>query len=267
MAAETDKFSVLTAAQRVWAVGAIHGEAERLEAVLHELERRLVPGDKVVFLGNHLGHGPGVIKAQDAMLRTRRTILATPGMFASDIAFLRGAQEEMWRRLAQLHIAPNPGEVLDWMLGQGMAATLEAYGISPGDGKAACREGALAMAQWTTSIQTSMRTRPGHDQLHGALRRAAYTADGSLLFVAAGVDPQRPISEQGDTFWWGSGYFSDIPPKYAGYNRVVRGFGRSRRGTELDKYAVTLDGGCGFGGKLIAACFSTDGSITDAIQA
>ena len=267
MAAEDEKFSVLVATQRVWAVGAIHGEAERLQAVVLELERRLVPGDKIVFLGNHLGYGPGIVQAQNEMLRLRRAVLAKPGMFASDIAFLRGSQEEMWRRLLQLHIAPNPGEVLDWMLGQGMAATLEAYGISPGEGKAACSEGALALAQWTTSIQTAMRTRPGHDQLHMVLRRAAYTSDGSLLFVAAGIDPQRPISEQGDAFWWGTGYFSEIPPKYGDYNRVVRGFGRSRRGTELDKYAVTLDGGCGFGGTLIAACFSTDGTITDAIQA
>jgi len=267
MAAEADKFSVLVATQRVWAVGAIHGEAERLQAVLLELERRLAPGDKIVFLGNHLGHGPGILQAQNEMLRMRRTVLARPGMFASDIVFLRGAQEEMWRRLTQLHIAPNPGEVLDWMLGQGMAATLEAYGISPGDGKSACREGALTLAQWTTRIQTAMRTRPGHEQLHTALRRAAYTSDGSLLFVAAGVDPQRPISDQGDTFWWGSGNFSNIPPKYAGFNRVVRGFSLSHRGTELDKYAVTLDGGCGFGGTLMSACFSTDGTITDAIQA
>ena len=267
MAADTDKFSVLSAAQRVWAVGAIHGAVDQLRAVLAELERRIVPGDKLVFLGNFLGYGPGIIQVQNEMLLLRRSILARRGMFAADVAFLRGAQEEMWRKLLQLHIAPNPIEVLDWMLRQGMTQTLGSYGISAAAGQAACREGALAMAQWTTSIQTAMRTHPGHDELQLALRRAAYTADGALLFVAAGIDPQRPVSQQGDTFWWGSGYFSEIEAKYDGYNRVVRGFGRSHKGPEMDGYAVTLDGGCGFGGSLTAACFATDGTIADAIQA
>ncbi|MFQ5985203.1 MAG: hypothetical protein ACE5LL_06775 [Alphaproteobacteria bacterium] len=37
-------------ATRVWAVAAIHGQAERLERVHGELERRFTPGDRLVAL-------------------------------------------------------------------------------------------------------------------------------------------------------------------------------------------------------------------------
>lgn len=267
MAAESELFSVLTAAQRVWAVGAVHGTVDQLRAVHHELERRFQPGDRIVYLGNYLGHGPDILAVQEEILRLRRAVLSRPGMFAADVAFLRGAQEEMWRKLLQLHLAPNPREVLDWMLDQGAAETLQAYGGHAADGRAACHEGALSLARWTASIQQAVRAHPGHDELLMALRRAAYTADSGLLFVAAGIDPQRPISQQGDTFWWGSGYFSEIEPPYDGFRRIVRGFGRSKRGPDLNAYAVTLDGGCGFGGPLLAACVSLDGAIVDTIQA
>jgi serine/threonine protein phosphatase 1 len=32
-------------------------------------------------------------------------------------------------------------------------------------------------------------------------------------------------------------------------------------------HAVSLDGGCGFGGTLIAACFGNDGAILDRLEA
>ena len=270
MAAEQSSlFGTLAPGRRVWAVAAIHGEAERLSALHAALGERFALGDRLVYLGNYLGHGPDVAGTQDEMLAFRRQIIARPGVFACDVAFLRGAQEEMWRKLLQLQFATSPGQVLDWMLAQGLEATLRAYRQDPRDGKIACREGALSVAKWTIQIRNAMHARPGHDELMAALRRAAYTAERELLFVAAGIDPERPQGQQGDVFWWGSGYFSQIADPYEGFRRVVRGHERraGARGVDLDSYAVTIDGGAGFGGTLNAVCFDYAGQAVDWIEA
>ena len=260
------QFATLSGARRVWAVGAVHGEAERLRALHDVLEARFAPGDRLVYLGNFLGHGRRVAETVDEMLRMRTALLALPGVFAADIAYLRGAQEEMWRKLLQLQFAPDPADVLTWMLAQGLEATLGAYGHRPAEAHDACREGALTLARWTTRVRDSVHARPGHDDLMAALRRAAFSAGGELLFVAAGLDPTRPLREQGDTFWWGSGYFAGIAHPYQEYRRIVRGFDRNRRGADREAYAVTVDGGCGFGGPLVAACFALDGATADWIE-
>ena len=124
---DRDKFAVLRV-PRVWAVAAIHGEAEQLAAAARALEPRIVAGDRLVYLGNYLGRGPDVRGTVDELLAFRRELIARPGMFAADVAYLRGSQEEMWQKLLQLQFAPNPREVLAWMLEQGVGATLAAYG-------------------------------------------------------------------------------------------------------------------------------------------
>ena len=74
------------------------------------------------------------------MLSFRRDLLAIPGVLAGDLVYLRGAQEEMWQKLLQLQFAPNPKDVLSWMLGQGVDSTLRAYGGNPETGMAAARD-------------------------------------------------------------------------------------------------------------------------------
>jgi len=260
------RFAVLGGVRRVWAVGAIHGEVGRICALHQALTTRFEDGDRLVYLGNFLGYGADVVSTQDELLRQRIAILARPGMEPEGIAYLRGAQEEMWGKLLQLQFALEPSEVLEWMLAQGVEATLKSYGQSAQDGRAACREGALSIAKWTTRVRNAVHAHPGHEQLMSVLHRAAYTADGQLLFVAAGIDPRRPLGEQGDTLWWGSGYFSEIDKPYAGYRRIVRGIDRNPGGVNTESYAATLDGGCGRGGTLAAACFTLDGTTADWIE-
>ena len=268
MSAKTDNhFSILEGARRVWAVGAIHGESERLKMLHEGLTLRFREGDRLVYLGNFLGWGADIVGTQNELLRQRTALLARPAMETKHIAFLRGAQEEMWRKMLQLQFAPAPEEVLEWMLAQGVEPTLAAYGQSAHAGRAACREGALSIAKWTNLVRSAVHSQPGHVQLMSALRRAAYTSNGELLFVAAGIDPARPLGEQGDTFWWGSGFFTDIDPPYEGYQRIVRGSARTTSGADTESYSATLDGGCGRGGTLIAACFTPDGATDDLIEA
>ncbi len=259
-------YATLKNTRRVWAVGAVHGEVAKLRALHAELRGRLEPGDQLVYLGNVLGHGPDPAAAADEIIAYRREFLARPGTFANDHVVLRGSQEEMWRKLNQIQFAPAPAEVLNWMLGHGVDATLAAYGIDVNDGKGCCREGAVAITRWTAGIAAAVRARAGHDDLTAALRRAAFTEAGELLFTAAGLDPERPVSEQGDAFWWGSPDFENIEEPWRGFVRIVRGCDLAGHAPEMGSVTATLDGGAGFGGNLHAACFTLDGKPADWIQ-
>ena len=260
-------FSTLRRSRRIWAVASVHGEAARLDAMHKELFERLRPGDRIVYLGNYLGHGAGIGATMDNLLRFRRAVIARPGMFAADIVHLRGSQEEMWQKLLQLQFAPNPAEVLRWMLDQGVGPTLATYGGDPSKGMAILGQGAMAITRWTGELRQTLQRTPGHYALLVNLRRAAFTDDGALLFVHAGVDVSRPLLTQSDALWWGSDGFSKIDRSYSGFKRIVRGFDRSHPGVQLTDWTASIDGGCGFDGKLIAACFDPDGGVTDTIEA
>jgi serine/threonine protein phosphatase 1 len=53
---------------------------------------------------------------------------------------------------------------------------------------------------------------------------------------------------------------------YAPFRRVIRGYDPLHRGAQIHDHAVTVDGGCGFGGKLICAGFDETGEITAVIE-
>lgn len=262
-----DIYGRLVRARRVWAIGAVHAEAERLERLHARLAERVEPGDRLVYLGNYLGYGAAATLTLDALLSFRRAFLARRNAFAGDIVFLRGSQEEMWQKLLQLQLAPNPREVLPWMLDHGVGATLQSYGVDPKLGLAACREGALAITRWTAALRAAIDGHPGHRPLLSALRRAAFTESGELLFVHAAVDPGKPLDLQRDTFWWGGGDILDLAQPYAGFHRVVRGYDRRHAGLVEGPHALSLDGGCGFGGPLLAACLTLDGKLAERLEA
>jgi serine/threonine protein phosphatase 1 len=259
-------YAVLERPRRIWAVAAIHGEVPRLGALHAALSDRFRRGDRIVYLGNHLGRGSAVAAAVDELVRFRSVLLTVPGAEPWDIVYLRGAQEEMWDKLLQLQFAPNPAEVLAWMLEQGIEGTLQAYGSDAATARRYSRAGAMALARWTGELRQAMRARGGHDALMWSLRRYAVTDDGGLLFVHAGVDPTRPLSEQTDTFWWGSGYLDALAEPYQGFHRIVIGYDRRHRGVRIEAFIACADAGCGFGGRLSAICFAPDGAIADRIE-
>ena len=172
----------------------------------------------------------------------------------------------LWQKLLQLQFATDPRGVLAWMLEQGVGATLDSYGVSIEVARREAAAGTLALTRWTGALREAMQRRPGHTQLFAALRRAAFTEDGGLLFVNAGIDPARPLETQSDSFWWSSGAFGRILAPYGGFRRVVRGFDPNHGGMAITDYTATIDGGCGFGGPLVAACLLPDGEIIDKIE-
>ncbi|BAI70879.1 hypothetical protein AZL_002410 [Azospirillum sp. B510] len=288
---DASRFASLGRPRRVWAIGAAHAQPDRLDAIHHAIGQRFRPGDRLVYLGNMIGVGERAIETIDRLLAFRIALLAMPGMIASDIVYLRGQQEEMWQKLLQLHFAPDPRSVLDWMLRQGVAPTLAAYGGNLEAGMAAARGGAVMLGRWTRELRQAVAARPGHEQLFNALRRAAYTGGetakdgmptgdgwagnsrggGSLLLVHSGIDPRRPLSGQGDAFWWGSAAFSRLDHPYGGFRRLVRGYDPSwtpeSPGVDAGPVTVTLDGGCGRDGYLVCACFDSFGEMLDLFQA
>jgi serine/threonine protein phosphatase 1 len=256
----------LPGARRVWATAAVNGEAGRL-ARLHDLiGERLREGDRLVYLGNYLGAGQ-VLATIDELLDFRRRFLARPSGFACDVVFLRGAQEEMWHKLLQLQFAPNPGDVLRWVVSAGMDAAVRAYGGDLQQGFAASRGGAVAITRWTAALRDRMNDTPGHRAFFSSLRHAASTGPGGLLFVHAAVDPAQPLAGQGDAFWWGHHDILLLDTPFEEFRRVVRGTDRDRRGVVERRFAASVDGGAGRGGPLIAACFGRDGAVLETVEA
>jgi serine/threonine protein phosphatase 1 len=263
----SEKFVPLRRAARVWAVAAIHGEVQRLAALHGALATRFEPGDRLVYLGNYVGRGAEIVATVDELLRFRREIIARPGMFAYDVVYLRGSQEEMWQKLQQLQFAVNPREVLEWMLSHGVGATIAAYGADAQKGIAAARDGAVSITRWTNQLRAGLAGHAGHQALLSSLKRAAYTDDGSMLFVHAGIDASRPLSAQRDALWWGASGFGHWDAPYESYRLVVRGYDHGHGGMTRGPFALTIDDRCGFGGKLIAACLDRGGEVIEWIEA
>lgn len=260
-------FASLSGYRRVWAVASIHGEAERLTALHAGLWDRLHPGDRLVYLGNMIGRGPDSAATIDELLSFRRAFMTLEPAEEPQVIYLRGAQEEMLQKLLQLQFATDPRGVLEWMLQQGVEETLRAYGCDIEDARRVAGSGAVGIARWTQSLRSRIQGSPGHYDFMAAIRRAAMSDDGALLFVNAGIDPARPLESQRDSFWWNGSGFAEITEPYRGYRRIVRGFDRKRPGLEIREFTATIDGGCGFGGPLLAACILPDGSFEEALEA
>ncbi len=264
--AEPNIFATLRGGGRIWAVAAIRGEHARLRALHARLAEECKPGDQLVYLGDYLGFGTAVLETIDELLSFRRRFIAQPGVELDDVVYLRGAQEEMWQKLLQLQFAPNPSEVLRWMVDHGIGPSIAAYGGNVDEALISVKEGILALTRWTSQLRQNMRAYDGHTTLMSVLRHAAFTDDNLLLFTHAGLDPTRPLSAQMDAFWWGSSDFAEMSEPYGGFKLVVRGSDRRHRGVVLGPHIITLDSGSGQGGALTAACFGSDGNILQVLE-
>ena len=262
-----EKFARLSGARRIWAIASINGAAQRLVRLHDTISNQFQEGDRVVYLGNYVGYGDAVLATIDELLNFRRRVLGRQHGFACDVAFLRGAQEEMWQKLLQLQFAPNPREVLQWMVSAGMEATVRAYSGDLRQGFAAARDGPLAITRWTGALRSVMNATPGHTALFSALRHAAFTEEQGVLFVHAAIDPSRPLAAQGDAFWWGRDDILELSGSFEGFQRIVRGIDREQRSFIEREFAVSLNGGAGTPGRLTAACFSARGEVLELIEA
>ena len=143
---------------------------------------------------------------------------------SESIVFLRGAQEEMFSKLLQLQLAPNPSEILEWMFEHGVDKTIRSYGFFEKEVKNIASSGTINISRWTANLNKCLQNHPGHTQYFLHLKHAAYSHTKKILFVNRGVDITRPLSAQNDCFWWGFQNFSTIKKPYKTYHRIVRGY-------------------------------------------
>mgnify|MGYP003977813695 FL=1 len=265
---DESRYGILKNAKRIWAIGSIHGELEDLRIVHKKLISKFRRGDKLVYLGNYFGDTKHNKETLDELLMARRKIMSLPEVFMpEDFFYLRGAREEMFFKLLQLHFAPNPALVMEWLLDHGMGSSLAAYGETESAARTIVRHGTVALTKWTTGIKRQIQNCPGHIDLTNSLKRACVTEDGALLFVHASVDTTRPLTMQKDQFWWDNGNFNEIKNKFSDFSKVIRGYDHSNSGIVLNKdYIASIDGGCGRSGKLHAVCFTPDGIKHDEIM-
>ena len=273
--AGSERIARLGQPDRIWAIPACHAEIGPLRELHEYLAAEFRAGDRIVYLGNMIGHGGATLATVDELIRFRREIIARREVLHTDVVYLRGAQEEIWHRLLQLQFAPNPGEVLQWMLSNGAAPIVRAYGGDPQAGICAARSGAKAITRWTNALRHGIRLNDGHTQFFSVIRRAALTDysqsnQTNTMLVSAGVCPVTPLENQGETLWFGGKRFDQYSQPVHGCGRVIRG-----RRNELNApmepsigaVSATLDSGCGpHGGMLNLACIDPSGEVEIARQ-
>ena len=261
---------------RIWTIPAIHGNLERLTALHDYIYEHFQLGDRLVYQGNYIGYSQSAAVCIDEILTFRRMILSIPGVIPFDITYLRGTQEEIWKGLFQLPFDLFPMDHLLWMLGNGLQGSLSSYGFCQHDALDACRQGTVALTRFVNSIRDTLRNHAGHELFYQSLKRAACTAFSSetqlcsetpLLFVHAGLDWEKTLSEQGDAFWQGSDNFESMSNPYQPFDKVIRGFDPYHRGADFNPIKATTDNGCGFGGNLISAAFMPNGEIAQILEA
>ncbi|MBH88442.1 MAG: hypothetical protein CMJ12_04690 [Pelagibacterales bacterium] len=251
---------------RVWVIGSVNGKAEQFQKICNQIVDKLDFKDRLVFTGNLLGRNINEInesrKVIDIALKLRSIFMSNNSFDIGDIVFLRGCYEELLDKSRELHMSPNPLELVDWMYSRGLDKILESYGISSSLLHRAARDGAGALSRASVEINMAIDKNPGHINYMSSLKRLAHNEEKTLLFVSAGLARDKPLEHQSEELWWGGG-FSDLDKPFNNLLRVVRGYDPKGGGAASGKISVTLDGG---EDQVFAALFNREGQILDTIQ-
>jgi len=227
-------FVELTNASRIWAVGSIHSNLKSFNSVKDFIIKNFNKEDKLVFLGNVIGLGDHSKETLSSIINLRFNLMSKFKLKPDSIIFLRGAQEEMLTKLLQLHTAPNPVEIINWMFEHGVDKTLKSYGYNKEEVLTTASSGTVSISKWTSRLNHTIIQNLGHKEYFLNLKHAAYSPSKKILFVNRGVDITRPLSAQNDCFWWGFQNFSTIDKPYSTFTRIVRGY-QSNQNNELEK--------------------------------
>ena len=252
--------------ERVWVIGAVNGKAELFQKICNQIIEKSDLKDRLVFTGNLLGRNNNKVneskKVIDLALNLRSVFMSNNSFDIGDVVFLRGCYEELLDKSRELHMSPNPLELVDWMYSRGLDKILESYNISSSLLHHAARDGALALSRASVEINLAIDNNPGHINYMNSLKRLAYNEEKTLLFVSAGIARDKPIDKQSEELWWGGG-FSDLDESYNNISRLVRGYDPKGGGVVSGKFGVTLDGG---EDQVFAALFRRDGQLLETIQ-
>ena len=217
-------FVELKKSNKIWAIGSIHSNLKSFTSIKKFLLDNFQAKDKLIFLGNVIGLGNNSKETLSSIIDLRFNLMSKFKLKPESIIFLRGAQEEMFSKLLQLQLAPNPSEIIEWMFDHGVNETIKSYGFSANEVKNIASSGTINISKWTTNLNKVLYNNPGHAEYFLNLKHAAYSHTKKILFVNRGVDITRPLSAQNDCFWWGFQNFSSIEKPYKTFSRIVRGY-------------------------------------------
>lgn len=261
--------ATLAAGSRLWVVGALHGESRRADNLHRRMALFMRPGDHVVYLGNMIGRGPDAAGVLEVLTLSREATRRHFGEGAGRFVYLRGLQEVMWERVATLPNTPDPAQALQWMLEQGLGPTLTAFGSNDSHLKEACAHGDAALSEAVAQAQTAAKGVVGYRGILGRLRDAARTADDKVVMVSAGMDVNLPLAEQWESLWWGDRGFraGERNARDGGPGLLIRGFDRDNRGPVFGRQRITLDGGSGREGYVMAVLIGPQGRPIETVEA
>ncbi len=229
--------------ERVYAVGDVHGQLEKLRAVHEAIEADLadrpVQEHAVVHIGDYVDRGPRSAGVID--------FLRTGGDEGRPWINLLGNHDRMFLR----YLAAPGGrdaklrEGLWWLHDNiGGVDTLRSYGLALPDGSSEERGAALHR-------EARLKVPPLHFAFLAGLRR--YWAWRGFYFVHAGVKPGVPLSEQvEDDLIWIRKEFLESTADHGAV--IVHGHTPVDR-VEDHGVRIAIDTGAGYGGPLSCVVF------------
>ncbi len=221
---KASNFVELNKSNKIWAIGSIHSNINSFTSIKKFILNNFETNDKLIFLGNVIGLGENSRETLSSIIDLRFNLMSKFKLKPESIVFLRGAQEEMFSKLLQLQLAPNPSEIVEWMFDHGVNKTIKSYGFTEDEVKNIASSGTINISKWTANLNKILQENAGHTEYFLNLKHAAYSRTKKILFVNRGVDITRPLSAQNDCFWWGFQNFSTLQNPYKTFLRIVRGY-------------------------------------------
>ena len=228
---------------RIYAIGDIHGRVDVLyqmiELVVADVEKfqdNRMP--RLVFLGDYIDRGDNSREVIDILTMIEKELVF------EGVDCLLGNHEA-----ALLAFVDNPSQAHSWLRFGGMQ-TLASYSVAPPSPQFGAHE--------LVSVRDALVDGLGP---HLQFLRACKTvvASGDVIFAHAGLDPDRPITEQPqDAVLWGRSGFLDsggIPGK-----RVVHGHYDGPEPVVLP-HRVCVDTGAYYTGRLTAVRLDDDATL------
>lgn len=172
--------------ERVYAIGDVHGQAELLDLMLGRINADIALAgsgtrSRLVLLGDYIDRGLGSAKVIER--------LSTLSGMPIELTCLKGNHEAaMLDFLAEAKAGPV------WVQ-YGGGETLASYGVKPPIAQADEKD-------WESARQALLAALPDY-HLDFLKSLEPYVIIGPYLFVHAGIDPNKPLSEQGEAeFLW-----------------------------------------------------------------
>ena len=231
--------ALVPSGRRVYAIGDVHGRADLLQRLLHDLREDarhgLYEGRPIlIFLGDYVDRG---FQSKDVI-----DILLSTALSPFETYFLKGNHEQaMLQFLGDPTIGPRWAEF-------GGAETLVSYGVQPPRTR-------TSIDDWRQACEDLHVQLPA-EHLHFLNNLDLSVRIGDYVFVHAGVRPGVPLEAQSeqDLLWIREDFLQDKRPLGAvivhGHTPATRPYRDGRR--------VGLDTGAYLSGKLTAARFEHD---------